>query len=925
MIKRRKFSLALGAALLASTSLMACGTDDEKKEDPIGPTPEECRDPEQCLDLVICNSGDAFVACMCVTDINECHSNPKCNGIGTCEYTCSREAGTCGYKACEGVAACDSEGECVASELDDDGDYDGDGIPNGIEKVTPGLDPCLADSDGDTVPDGVEDLNRDGKFDIELGETDPTNPNSKPSPQELETRKAVCTYDKMQGEYLSFASSVVAQFDNVSYTQHGGTAITFDSANGLHGAFMQGASFEGKTLLATAIGSMVDSFVEESSFSANVPLGTWSNSGIYEAKHQVVPDHLVQRLKYAIFLKEGESIEGVRDAIAAVLGGNITPAKTSTKCAVKDGVSKARLYMARSIHADNRVIYSIAIACDETASNPSVATYMDDVLTGTMVAPNTMTPFKRFICQSKSFGDASGMIDFIWIVDNSGSMADELDGLSKTAKLFQDRLTESGVDFRVGLAHTDSYAVEEWPDRPILNPDGTLKPGPTTRYLTGAYPDKAGGEFVTVGAEIVYQALKDGLPDAAATVYFASNTYVDTMGLRLLSGKGMTRNLGSFAGTIKTYAHCKDGNNSNICGYGYEDGFRSGSLVLERLQNQSSDKDLWCYNYTSSGETECAKDPQPTSCTSQSGAHYCMKEENHDTPGCKLRMGNCSLREGALKYIIWVSDEESRQFKEDRKIGEVYSKIHTNIPTQRYLKTCLSGYRLDGAGTVEDPYSMYQGALPIDADLSHCNPRIEDHYSDPGVRKNYKINENTKLADIKEQSPNYYRMLDYQLKEYRKYAGSGGVAAFALVGDNKALNGFCEELGTDAGASEGADYGLSYIHAARFLSYEDGKGKEGGYASICNTNYEQVVNSILEDAIGRVASHPLKGYPISSTIRVAVSCPNKEAFELKRGADKDGWNYDASQNAIVFSNLALGDTKDCNISIAFVIWTENKG
>jgi len=57
---------------------------------------------------------------------------------------------------CSGDTEC-ADGICYASEcLDPDGDYDGDGLKNGVEKHILGTDPGLADTDGDGVPDGEE-------------------------------------------------------------------------------------------------------------------------------------------------------------------------------------------------------------------------------------------------------------------------------------------------------------------------------------------------------------------------------------------------------------------------------------------------------------------------------------------------------------------------------------------------------------------------------------------------------------------------------------------------------------------------------------------------------------------------------------------------------------------------------------------------
>ncbi|MCK5797662.1 MAG: OmpA family protein [Deltaproteobacteria bacterium] len=109
--------------------------------------------------------------------------NPQGRGVGNERYIdtwvffSKAEVTT---TACVDDGASDSDGdgltlldECKGAHPTDptQGDTDGDGIPDGVEK-NGGTDPTNADTDGDGIKDGIEDANKNGKMDP--GETDPT-------------------------------------------------------------------------------------------------------------------------------------------------------------------------------------------------------------------------------------------------------------------------------------------------------------------------------------------------------------------------------------------------------------------------------------------------------------------------------------------------------------------------------------------------------------------------------------------------------------------------------------------------------------------------------------------------------------------------------------------------------------------------------
>ena len=912
--------------------------------------PSVCKVGVSCLNETQCNAGEALMWCRCASSPNLTQTDARCRGMSY--NRCHSDIGSCDWAGCRPPLKLEEGSDCntgcddlvindqtvmTAEQLErgcctlalalqyPGADFDGDGIPNGIE-ITAGWNPCNPDTDGDGVPDGMEDLNRDGKIETILGETDPNDPHSKPNVEggEAHARAAVCNYDTMiaGGTSEAFNRMRIAKFEDVNYTVHGGQVATFnDIANNVYGFFVRGDSHEGKILFSTAFpagNDIIHSFIEESNFTSSVPLASWIESEIYMKELQVVPDHRVQRLKYAVELKADKSLEEFRNALVKPLASSVSISASSSRTLCNGGEDGARanVSLSRSIHTEGHVIYGMAVACESTVRSGSVAAInrMDDVISGTMAASSDYVPFRRFVCQSKHFGDATGMVDFIWVVDNSGSMADELENVANTANLFVDRLVTSGIDYRVAVTTTDSFIVDEWP---------AAVGGATGRNSADYFNPMA-------------------LRHRVAPWGFLST---NPTGLKT-----------EFVAMVSLWGACTrfGASGKNICGWGREDGFRSGVVALQRLTDDFPTKLAYCSSSSLTATVEhieglCHPEtgtkPSDPKCTDMSLQGYgCFYDPKH--PDCHTRMSRCSLREKALKYIVWVSDEESRQFKEPVDMdNNGYFSINENngLPEANAPRICIckTGYALKVdqeivEGSVKYEYSMHKGEFdatynpttgtctlkPGVVAEGYCNPKLAPVFAGG----QFAFDETSTLEEVYEKNPDYYHMLQYYMQQYRKYAGEGGIAAFAIVGDHKALGGYCAALdGNNPAATEGSDYGLSYILAARYLSAgEDGTGKGGGYASICNPQFDQIVSSIVEDAVGRVGSHPLKGYPISSTIRVSMNT-QADVIELTRGATTNGWRYDASQNAIVFSGLNPAPNATDYIAIAYVIWTKDEG
>lgn len=963
------------------------GTEIVKKLD------SECYNSEKCMDSSKCTGDKAYIACKCVTE-KRCSIDPQCRGIsdsGTsgykCEYTCGEtiqvggeDVDTCNWLVCSNTQVCidKNKGECnpntIGSE-NPEGDYDEDGIINRIEANSSFLDPCKADTDNDGVPDGLEDLNGDGKIDETLGETHPNNPNSKPNIDggEAAVRAEACSAKYMKGNFMTFNGTAVAQFggsSKYSYKKYAPNGkkdyiILDDAKTKVYGFFFRNEiPFEGKILLQKAVtqylGDKVTAYFEESNFKRRVPENSWLDND-YDKQLQRVPDHTVQRVKYALTLNGKVTPSEVRDAIAKAVTetpDNVT-ASTSEAC-TGDTI---RVYLARSMY-DSSTIFSFGVACDESLKATDSSNQMEDILSGTMVASDSYKPFEDFMCQTKLYGDASGAIDFIWVVDNSGSMVDEQEAVAATVDEFVRRLKSSGVDYRLAVTTTDAYSLDEadegsgynieWPE------DNYSDINRPSLLLSGLRP------YFYNQAMQGYQGF---IPSTEPNVGKAFATAVT--------------NESACIGVDGIYQHMDYNKRPNVCGYGREDGLKSLETVLERISTISMTlvKQSLQYSKWNDPETkptsvpgkcrvddtvapDCFKaseDDDGTACYNQLLAQYTSDTTKYKD--CLKYLTSVRLRDEALKYVIWISDEASRQFKEEGvPLGvPAFPRGSGDGGRQRTLPICQTGYELETMTNITEPTGFLSmvhgpcGAANPNCSLyactceKKCNPTMPGTLIDAdrkfadferGEDGKYAINETTNLSDLKEgKYKPQHDMLMYYMTSYLKYAGTGGIAGFAIVGDDKETGGSCEVL--IDGFTEGADYGYDYILTARYLStfqkhpdtdmYIDAEGNynmtgpEGGFASICNKNYAEIVNSIMTDAIGRVASHNLKGYPISSTIRVALKNPGDDAaILLTRGASSNGWQYDASQNAITLSGVEKAESKSY-LAISYVLWKFNAG
>ncbi len=713
--------------------------------------------------------------------------------------------------------------------------------------------------------------------------------------------------------------------------------------------------------------------IDESSFlivyetTASVTADNWLEMGDVNGE-QVIPDFDISRYHIELTLNHGETLEEKLASLGGVFGiGKSDTLISETTCADDQAI----FYLSRSDYEGKSGIFSIyngVLGCAsirEEASSDAVALaalgVMDDVISGSLTVPkksavpsaaeNGYVPFVKNNCQTASFEKISRAVDFLWVVDNSRSMEDKQQALAEAIPAFLKQLKNSGLDYRVAVTTTDAYTLDETAFKSFIwveNDYDSIKDG---RPVADTYINGIG--------------IRNGLSITSANSYYPGFISKPTAIIPVSGGRSY------FTACITSNSRCVP-DKQNVCGSGYEDGLRSGTFVLSRLAVDTSD------NKESVAEAKAMLNPYDLEMYDEivdlkkqlANGQFLKYDESNDryedyslelsAENVEQNVKDMKLRSDALKYIIWLSDEESRQF------GSTNGLV---VSSDIGASACANGNKLvDGMmkyGNAED------GAVAF----SHaCNPNmylaletaIAKNIHEVKTKPGTTLLQDMSLDELRQQDglKAYTDMLDYYLKEYRRYAGTGGIVGFSIVGDiGKQNGGICDSAMACSGTcyadaedqtghnaymecscydckavnSEyrntgwssldacvgGANYGLSYIHMARFLGLDEGGfEKEGGFASICDSNFDSIVNAIFEDVVGRVQTYSLRTYPIASTIRVGVALKNKgKTIELVRGAGYHGFSYDAASNSITFVGISdIGD--EYSYVISYDSWSE---
>ncbi len=341
-------------------------------------------------------------------------------------------------------------------------DTDGDGISDGVERgLTSSLiadttncvnvpvdadpstttDPTKADTDGDGISDGAEDTNQNGK--VDPGELDPNNPNDGTGPV-----GQVCTAMNLRPVLFKLQLDsdlqlgLPATFTEVNVMVSGGAnkgLIGFDATNQVaFVAWRQAAPGAATTPTAdeTALRTTF-SGVAAISNATTQTFTTWDSVPALQAFYDQAG---------AVDVKARAN--ALANALAGAGSGNLAGAGTM------NGPFRIQV---EYLHRTNGAVVVIA-ALTPIANYANAPLFsMSDTSGGSAVAQ--FGDYNAVQCEK--FAPSSGKVDFLFVVDDSCSMASSQTALGTAATAMATALGNSTLDYRMSMVttgyHTPGY------------------------------------------------------------------------------------------------------------------------------------------------------------------------------------------------------------------------------------------------------------------------------------------------------------------------------------------------------------------------------------------------------------------------------------------------------------------------------------
>lgn len=363
---------------------------------------------------------------------------------------------------CDGIS--DAEELTVTHTDPANPDTDGDGLPDGLEigrslinghapvepdrcdaYVKPDLDPGTKtdplnrDTDGDGFMDGVEDLNHDGKLDA--GEGDPNDPNGKPTAAVQnacgDANLAQVVFDRSQQADVQLATIGFADKLQVTVGGEDKGWLYWNPTKSIAAFALKKATVEADVTAMEAAGQSAFAAMGGTATVTNPLVQTFTTWDAYPG----------MKATYS-WTATGDA-KALLNAIATTFaGGGASQWSTS---AGATGPWVLRVEYVRRSDSTGDIVGAFTPA---PYANEGVEMTADDVVNGSAFAQSDDTGNVQ--CDAFQ-AQAYSKVDILWVVDNSGSMADHQKAVKNAGAAIVSVLQNSTLDWRMGLVTTAYY------------------------------------------------------------------------------------------------------------------------------------------------------------------------------------------------------------------------------------------------------------------------------------------------------------------------------------------------------------------------------------------------------------------------------------------------------------------------------------